>query len=310
MPPLLALRAFEAVARHGSFKSASQELNVTPGALSQQVRKLEQDLDVALFVRHNRVIEPTESGHRLRAGLTDAFVRIREAVEGVRPPDEAHSVVLAVGPPFAAKWLVPRLASFIERYPDIDIKIAASLRLLDYREHDIDVGVCLSPDMDDSLESEWLAEESMLALASPSFIEQQKLREPKDILRVPILSDNCKDWNDKRATWEGWFAAVGLPEADARRGIHFGSNVDQALDAAVAGLGVVLGHRVMASMDIAQGRLESPFGPELGTRLKYQVVCRKRSRIPENVIKVRDWLIDELKKSTTFGGQEYGPPDR
>jgi LysR family glycine cleavage system transcriptional activator len=147
----------------------------------------------------------------------------------------------------------------------------------------------------------------MIALASPAFIEEQKLREPRDMLRVPILSDDCGDWNDPVATWEGWFEAVGLPPAEARRGIHFGENVDQALDAAIAGLGVVLGHRVMASHDIARGRLACPFGPEIGTGLRYQVVCRKRRRIPANVARVRDWLVEELGRSTTFRRSDGQP---
>ena len=125
--------------------------------------------------------------------------------------------------------------------------------------------------------------------------------------RVPILSDDCGDWNDPVATWEGWFEAVGLPPAEARRSIHFGENVDQALDAAIAGLGVVLGHRVMASHDIARGRLACPFGPEIGTGLRYQVVCRKRRRIPANVARVRDWLVEELGRSTTFRRSDGQP---
>ena len=296
MPPLLALRAFEAVARHGSFKSAAQELNVTPGALSQQVRKLEQDMDVALFVRHNRSIEPTEAGHRLRSGLTDAFVRMREAVEAVTPTDETNSLVVACDPPFSAKWLVPRLGRFVEQYPDIDIRLAAHFRLLDYAPNEIDVGIRLSHDEDATLEREWLVEETMLPLAAPSFIRKQRLSEPRDLLRVPLLSEDSINSNEGTPSWETWFKAVGLSPADANRGVNFGQHAEQAIDAAIAGAGVVLGRRVLASMDIAQGRLSSPFGPELSANIKYQIVYRKQRRLPPKIVKFKNWLIKEHKK--------------
>ena len=296
MPPLLALRAFEAVARHGSFKRAADELNVTPGALSQQVRKLEQDLDVTLFVRHNRAIEPTEAGHRLRAGLTDAFVRMREAVEAVKPADETSTLVVACGPPFAAKWLVPRLGRLLEQHPELDIRIAAAFGRLDYGPNEIDVGVRLGLTEDEALDHDPLVEESVLPLASPAFIEKQALREPRDLLRVPLLSDeSIRFFHDATPTWATWFEAVCMDPADATRGVSFGRHGEQAIDAAAAGAGVVLGRRVLASMDMAQGRLVSPFGPELGAGLTYKLAHRRQQRLPSKVALFKRWLLEELE---------------
>ncbi len=307
MPPLNALRAFEAVARHGSFKAAAEELNVTPGALSQQVRKLEEDLEVALFVRRNREIEATEPGLRLKAGLTDAFVRMREAVEGVRPVNDQHSLVVSCGPPFAAKWLVPRLYGFINDHPEIDLRVAANFTLLEYGAGEIDVGIRLSNDESGAMYREWLEEETVLPLASPAFIEQQRLREPRDLMRVPLLTDESMEFAENPPTWERWFATAGLAPANASRGVNFGLHAEQAIDAAVAGAGVVLGRRTLAALDIDQGRLASPFGPELKSGVRYQFVCAAdKLRLPR-ITAFRDWVLNEIAICDAIEAERANP---
>ena len=295
LPPLLSLRAFEAAARHGSFKAAAEELNVTPGAVSQQVKKLEEDLGVTLFVRHNRVIEPTSEGLILKAGLSDAFVRIREVVESVRPSNEERALVVTCGPPFAAKWLVPRLNKFLNRHPEIDLQVAANFTKLEYGTEGTDVGIRFTKREPDDLHFEWLGEETVVPLASPSFIERQNLREPRDLMRVPLLTEESMRIHEGAPGWEDWFAAVGLTEGSTFRGVNFGRHAEQAIDAAIAGAGVVLGRRILAALDIAEGRLVAPFGPELRTGVRYQFVCRKDRQHLSRTVAFHDWVVEEIE---------------
>ncbi len=292
LPPFAALRAFESVARLGSFKQAAEELSVTPGAVSQQVKKLEADMGVTLFFRHARGIEPTETGHVLKAGLSDAFLRITEAVEAARPATESKSLVVACGPPFASKWLVPRLGEFADAYPDLELRIAANFTLLDYGPNDIDVGIRLSNDESPELHREWLLEETVLPMASPAFVSKQAINEPRDLLRVPLLAEESMTFVDGTPTWESWFKAAGLPPERAKPALKFGSHADQAIEAAVAGAGVVLGRRVLASSDLARGRLVSPFGPELKSGIRYQFDCLDRKRRLPKVRTFRTWLLE------------------
>ncbi|MEM9317150.1 MAG: LysR family transcriptional regulator, partial [Pseudomonadota bacterium] len=190
LPSLLALRAFESVARNGSMKAAADELNVTPGAVSQLVKKLESEMDCELLDRSQRSVQLGPAGIRLQSSLSDAFMRLREAVEAVTPVNEKRTLMVACGPPFAAKWLVPRLGQFMEIMPEADIRVTSGFSKLDYRANEIDIGIRLSNDEDPSLERIWLGEESMMVMASPAYIEQQKIRENRDILRVPLL---CED---------------------------------------------------------------------------------------------------------------------
>ncbi len=291
LPPLNALRSFEAVARHGSFKSAAGELCVTPAALSQQVRKLEEDLGVDLFVRENRSITITAAGMRLNAGLNEGFMRIREAVESVTTA--SNRLVVSCGQPFAAKWLTPRLGGFMRTYPQIGISMSSSSDPDGYSGDGVDVGICLSQSLDDSVDSEWLIEEILVPLASPAFIEEHRLREPKDILRVPII------WDDGLAfaggpTWECWFRKAGIDPANANRGVNFGRHNEQAIDAAVAGAGVALCRLTLASLDIDAGRLAMPFGPVLDSGVRYQLVHSARAETAALVTTFKNWLIDEM----------------
>lgn len=291
LPPLNALRSFEAVARHGSFKSAAGELCVTPAALSQQVRKLEEDLGVELFKRENRSITITAAGMRLNAGLTDGFMRIRDAVESVTPASKR--LVVSCGAPFAAKWLTPRLGSFMREHPNIGISLTSTADSEAYSSDGVDIGIRLGHSTQRDLDQEWLTEETLVPLASPAFIQEHRLSEPRDIMRVPII------WDDGLAfaggpTWETYFAELGLDPANANRGVHFGRHNDRAIDAAAAGAGVALCRITLASMDIASGRLAIPFGPILATGVRYQLLHRASAETAALVTTFRNWLIAEM----------------
>ncbi len=292
LPPLTALRAFEAVARHASFKNAADELCVTPGALSQQVRKLEDDLGVELLIRHNRSIEVTPRGQALCDGLSDAFLCMRDAVASARPELQPDCLVVGCPSPFAMKWLVPRLGHFTEAHPDVDIRIAA-----DYRSataEPVDVTIRLSEARTGELGSERLARESFLPLVSPSFLERYNIRTPEDFLRVPLIREASGDLFGEAPRWEDWFRACGIDAPADCRVIDFGDRIDQAIDAAASGVGALLGPRVLSDMDLASGRLVSPCGPEITAPVHYEVACARRPGRPRLVDAFREWLNTEF----------------
>ncbi len=297
LPSLSGLRAFESLARNGSIKAAAEELSVTPGAVSQLVKKLETELGCELTVRRSRRLELTRAGRRLQTGLADAFMRLRESVEAVTPVQENSTLIVACGPPFAAKWLVPRLGQFLALHPGADIRVTSGFTLLDYRASEIDIGIRLSNDDDTQLARTWLGEETMMVLASPALIERESIREPRDILRVPLLKEDTRAHFRNAPGWDDWLVAAGLSGEPTPPGIDFGEYVDQALDAAVAGAGVVLGRKVLAARDIEEGRLVCPFGPELSTGLRWQIVCRKEIRHTPMAVAFQDWVARELQQS-------------
>ncbi len=273
LPPLAALRAFEAAARLSSFKEAADELAVTPAAISQQVRALEADLQVGLFTRGSRSVTLTEAGRQLQQGVTDGFRRLRDAVDQVCPVSKG---VLKVGcsPPVATKWLVPRLHRFTERHADVTVRVESSFELSGFGPGEPDVAIRLTGDPGSRLYAERLFNESVRPLASPELVERLDLREPADIRRAPLIHDDSLADFAGTPSWPDWFCKVGLSALEAERGAHFARYADQAIDAAANGTGVVLARRFLAAHDVAAGRLTSPFGPSLPVRLSYYTVCR------------------------------------
>ena len=294
LPPLMALRAFEAVARHNSIRKAADELSVTAAAISQQVKKLESDLDLTLIKREPRGIALTKEGMHLKAGLTEAFIQIRKTVDDIRPAADKTEVNFASAPPFVSKWLIPRLAGFLSSH-EVEIRISTSYKMQDYVTDNIDLGVRLGATEDDELETHWLAEEFVVPIMSPEFRDEQKIREPRDLLRVPLIEDDPTSWNTKAPSWADWFEAVGLPREDAGRSINFGLQQDQAINAAVEGNGVALGYSLLVSDDIEAGRLVCPFGPILSTHMRWHTVTPKHARQYPQVCVLNNWLNEEMQ---------------
>ena len=298
LPPLNALRAFEAVARHSSIKEAAEELFVTPAAVSQQLKKLEEDLGVQLFVRRNRHLDITEEGTTLARGLGDAFLQIRRVVDDVRPRERERCVVVACGPPFASKFLAPRLTPFLDANPELDVRLVSDFRRMDYDEHEIDLGVRLTDGEPDGVDYEWLDEEQVLPLAAPEYLAKHDIQAPADLERATLLEDENRSINRRVTTWQDWFAAADVTDLQPSRMINFGINIDQALDAAIAGRGVVRGTAVLASQALESGRLQSPFGPTLGMGLRHQLLRRRSTRRPRQVELFGEWLEAEIRAAS------------
>jgi LysR family glycine cleavage system transcriptional activator len=294
LPPLNSLRAFEAAARHMSFQKAAQELSVTPSALSYQIRQLEGFLQVPLFLRLNRAVRLTDAGQRIAPGIHDAFERLAEAMGCLNGPAPANVLTISTGPAFAAKWLSPRLHKFLERYPEIDIRISASIRLTDFRSDEVDVSIRFGGGNYSGLHVERLADEHVLPLVSPRLLEQFGGRlEPKDLGRIALLHDDSANFMTNAVNWADWLRRARITDVDSTRGPRF-SHADHALEAALDGAGIVLGRLTLSMRDIASGRLVAPFDLMVPAQAGFYFCCLPE-RLAEPKIKAfRDFLFSEI----------------
>lgn len=296
LPPLNALRAFEASARHLSFARAADELGVTPPAISHQVRQLEDYLGAPLFRRLTRRVLLTRSGQAALPKLTEGFDLLAEAVESLRAQERcAGPLTVSCAPSFAAKWLVQRSESFRAACPDIDLRISANIQLVDFRSEEVDVAIRFGrggyPDMKvDKLRAEVIA-----PLCSPRLMQgPHPPRAPADLAHHTLLHDDSVSATIGPAPdWRMWLRLAGCAEVDASRGPRF-SYADHALQAAAEGQGVLLGRLSLAGDDLKTGRLVRLFGREIPTGFGYYLVRPDRGADPPRVSAFRDWILAEI----------------
>ncbi len=297
MPPLNALRAFEAAARHLSLTRAAQELHVTAGALSHQIRGLEDLLGLKLFERRVRSIALTPAGKLLYPGLQTGFARIQEAVAGLGPVGDQRVLVISTPPGFTAKWLAPRLYRFASAHPDIDVRVSSSFGYANFTTDGIDVALRnlpLDAAPDPALLIERLAEISLVPVCSPRLSAAHgPFAGPAALARVPLIHDDTLARRPEVPTWADWFQAAGVQGVDVSRGLRFNST-DHALDAAGEGAGVLLAHDLLAYDELRTGRLVIPVARTVSTGRGYYFVCPKsRSERPQ-VQAFRTWVKQEL----------------
>lgn len=296
LPPLNALRAFEAIARHLSFAKAADELHVTPAALSHQIRGLEEQLGVSLFHRRTRSIELTDAGQLLYPGLHAGFVSLRDAVARLDRAREDRILVVSATFGLTAKWLAPRIWRFLTAHPQIDARIASSMAYADFTNDGVDVAIRLSNGVHPDLHVEKLFEDSVIPVCSPRLVEQG-LNSLADLARFTLIHYDIPMSAPVPPLWAEWLKMAGVEGIDPTRGLRF-NIADHALDAAVAGAGVSLSYKLMASDDVHSGRLVIPFGPELPIpdRAYYFVCPRGQERRP-NVRAFHDWLFTEMEET-------------
>jgi LysR family glycine cleavage system transcriptional activator len=295
LPPLNALRAFEATARHLSFSKAAQELHVTPAALSHQIRGLEDLLGLKLFHRRARSIELTAPARLIYPGVRTGFEAIREAVDRLGAGGDDRLLVVSSAPGLTAKWLVPRLYRFLEQHPDIETRITASIGYANFTSDGVDVGIRLSAGAHPELYVEKLSDEWLLPLCSPRLLTCEKpLRTPRCLANFPLIQ---VDLPGVVPTWADWMQLADIKGIDTSRGLR--PNVaDHALDAASEGVGVVLAYKMVASRDIISGRLVAPFGPEVPVPGRaYYFVCTRGQEKRAPIKAFRDWLFAEIAET-------------
>ena len=289
LPPLTALRAFDAAARHMSFQNAAAELNVTPAALSFQIKSLEEHLGTPLFHRLNRAVDLTEAGRALAPGARDGFETLNAAWRAVRRTCDSSSVTVTAGPAFTSKWLAPRLYDFARAHPEIELKFSASLRIVDLERDEIDVAIRFGRGADTGLHSVSLGDEWVTPVMTPEMARQYPT--PESLKDAPLIIDDSFDFLTLSTNWSAWFAANGIDFAP-RQGIHF-SQPDHAINAAVAGAGVTLGRNTLVHHDIGTGLLVAPFRIALGTRARFRILCPKGHQERPNIKALREWILDQ-----------------
>jgi LysR family glycine cleavage system transcriptional activator len=290
LPPLSALRAFEAAARHMSFSKAADELHVTPAAVSHQIHALEQDLGVRLFHRMNRSIELTASARVLLPGLTEAFTSIQASVRRLRAHNDTGTLTVTASPSFAAKWLVLRLHRFQEQHPEIDVRISATDGVIDLAKGDYDIAIRYGAGRYPGLEVELLLENEVFPACSPQLLANgPPMRSPQDLPAHALIHDQAVERDPLVPTWSMWLKAAGVTNVPAVSGLSF-NNMYLALDAAIAGHGVVLAQSTIAAADLAAGRLVRLFSLALPDPFAYYIVTVPGALERPKVRAFRDWL--------------------
>ncbi|HEU0217092.1 MAG TPA: transcriptional regulator GcvA [Stellaceae bacterium] len=293
LPPLSALRAFEAAARLQSFSKAADELNVTPAAVSHQIHALEADLGVSLFNRRNRAVELTASARVLLPGLTEAFAGIQNSVRRLRSHNDTGTVNVTASPSFAGKWLVQRLHRFQEQHPQVDVRISATDTMVDLTRGDFDLAIRYGAGRYPGLEVELLMSNEVFPACSPALLRDgPPLETPADLRHHALIHDQQVDRDPLAPTWSMWLKAAGVDGADAAHGLSFNNNV-LALEAALAGHGVTLAYSTVAAADLAAARLVRLFTLSLPDNFAYYIVTAPGALERSKVKAFRDWLRQE-----------------
>ena len=310
LPPLNALKAFEAAARHLSVKKAAVELNVTPAAVSHQIRTLEEYLDLQLFHRYNRALELTDAARACLPKLREGFDCMAQAVERLRSHTSGGMLTVSAAPSFAARWLMPRLHRFIAAHHEIDVRVSARMRRVsvdgkvDVAERatietwldDSDVAILYGhghyPDMD----VHRLLSLTITPICSPKLLTgEHPLRTPEDLKHHMLLHDDTGDMYDGESFWEVWLDAAGVAGIDAKRGARF-SHAVLAFEAAIDAVGVVASMPSLAAEELASGKLVMPFDLKVPLDSAYYLVCEPHAKTRPAVAAFRDWLIAEAAK--------------
>ena len=286
LPPLNALKAFEAAARHESFTRAAEELCVTQGAVSHQVKALEAELAIKLFSRERQRLIITEAGRDYLAVVRDALDRIALGTERLLQRQNAGVLTVSTSPDFAAKWLVHRLGHFAEAHPSIDLRVSATMHHVDFAREDVDMAVRHGDGNWSGLDAVQLSSEQLFAICSPKLLSGGRLGKPADIMKFPLLH------LDSRADWTKWLRTVGISDDSARHGPVL-NRASMVIDAAINGQGIALARTTLAAWDLLNGRLVRPFAEALRLSKTYWIVCPKATSNVPKIVTFRDWLLAE-----------------
>lgn len=290
LPSLNGLRAFEAAARWGSIKEAAAELFVTPGAVSQLVKGLEESLGTPLFRRHGRGLALTQQGAELYPVLRESFQNIASALERLKVREQSGPLTVTVIPSFAAKWLVPRLGRFRERHPEIDVRISATLDLVDLLREDVDMAIRFGQGDYPNMRSDWLLTEPLYPVCAPRLMAgSYPLRSPGELRFHTLLHD------ESPLEWGMWLERHGVEGVDASRGPVF-NDASMVLQAAIEGQGIALSRGELAARDLEEGRLVKPFDLPLPIEVAYYVISPESIADWPKVAAFREWILAEAAR--------------
>ncbi|WP_027549604.1 transcriptional regulator GcvA [Bradyrhizobium sp. Cp5.3] len=286
LPSLNGLRAFEAAARHLSFTLAAAELNVTQTAISHQIRRLEEELGIRLFIRQNRALALTPEARDYLPGVRAAFNDLRLATDRLLRKDDDKVLTVSTIASLAAKWLLPRLTDFQETHPGVDVRITTSTSLVDFQRDNVDAAIRYGRGQWAGLRADWLMADELFPVCSPSLLRGDKpLRRPEDLHEHALLHTNNSD------DWRLWLTAAGLSTGISRLpGITFDMTL-MTVQAAIDGMGVAMGRTSYVQDDIAKGRLVVPFKIALPADAGFYLVSPNGRREAPKLAAFRQWVV-------------------
>ncbi len=279
-----------------SFAQAAAELHVTPAALSYQIKSLETDMGQPLFRRLNRAVELTAAGRALAPGVSDAFGTLSAAWRGARRLNDTGVLTVTAGPAFTSKWLAPRMYSFAQNHPEIELRFLASLRLIDFDRDEVDVAIRFGLGHDKDVYARPLIREWMTPLMTPELA--RRIKTPKDLEDAVLIHDDSIAFLNAPADWPAWLLASGL-DLEGDHGPRF-SQADHALDAAISGVGVALGRVSLATRALEAGQLVAPFELGLVAEAQFRFMCPKGSETRPHIAAFEAWMLEEIQSSRKF----------
>lgn len=292
LPPLNALRAFEASARHMNFSRAADELAVTPGAVSQQIQNLEDYVGAALFRRTPKGLLLTDAAQTALPALRDAFDKLAEASSLLTAGVDGRRVTVSVAPSFAAKWLMPRLGRFEAAHAEMDVWLQAGMELVDFASGEVDVAIRYGSGRYPGLEVKRLMRETVIPVASPALLAEKPLETSADLHDHVLLHDGSPEGDDSCPDWPMWLTARGIADVDGARGPRYNQS-SLVLEAAQAGRGVALAKRALAQADLDAGRLVAPLPDATAVDFAYYVVHPKAKGRLAPVRAFVAWIAEE-----------------
>lgn len=297
LPPLSALRAFEATARHQSVARAAEELHVTSAAVSHQIRKLEEWLGMRLFQRLKGQFRLAPAGKTYLATIGGAFNQIWEATERLAVSDSGRIVTLLGPPSFIAKWLLPRIPQFQKTHPRIDLRLMGLTQPIDLSQQLLDIAIGFGWEVPaDMVRIPWLRYE-VFPVCSPAFRDKLSIRKPADVLRHPLIHDEGLRVYDQ-IDWDTYLRAAGVGKPDVSRGLRVNA-ASAAYEMAIEGHGIALARSVLVEHDVDSGRLVRLFDLALRGEISYDIIYPKHAITVSRVRMIRDWLQSYEDLSTT-----------
>lgn len=294
LPPLNALKAFEAAARHLSFTRAAEELFVTQAAVSHQIKALEEHLGLKLFMRKNRSLLLTEEGQGYFLDIKDIFSSLAEATERLLARGAKGAITVSLTPSFAIQWLVPRLSLFTAQNPEIDVRIKATDEDEGSLTEDVDVAIYYGTGHWSGVRADKLHTEYLIPVCAPGLLAGDKpLAEPEDLKWHNLLHDTS------RKDWKNWFKSLGINKMNVNKGPVF-SHSSMVLQAAIHGQGVALGQSTLTQPEIDAGRLVTPFSHVLERKEAFYLVCRESQSELGKIVAFREWMLEMFEQETSI----------
>ncbi|QAX84931.1 transcriptional regulator [Pseudomonas sp. DTU12.3] len=297
LPSLNGLRAFECAARHMSFTQAGAELNVTQTAISHQIRRLEEELGVVLFLRRKDGLTLSEAGQEYLPGVRAAFQELRYSTQRLLESGSHSVLTISTLVSLASKWLLPRLPAFQQAFADIDVRVSASTELVDFRHGGIDAAIRYGRGDWKGLRADWLMSDEIFPVCSPALLAgTQALRTPADLAGQTMLQVSGMTAND----WSTWLGAAGQPQALAKGSRLTFDLAMMAVQAAIDGQGVCIGRSSYVDDDLRAGRLVAPFDLRLKDDLGFYLVTPHETADSKKIVAFRTWLLALLQKEASF----------